>query len=393
MKKLNLLVVLVFIFVFSAVSFLGCNIRQDAVTYVNLAFNPNIEIILNTANRVVSANAYNEEGQLLLSYEEINGQDIKQVIKKLIELSCKSGLLNVNTTNGLVSIGVANESAEYANMLYQALKDICNTYFKTNGIFASVSSSVLPQEIIDLANAYEIPIFHFNLMLELYEYRPDLNFEEIVKMPIKDVIKLLSEEFKSTSNMVSTIERQNYKDERRALFETFSNNLKTLFGEEYITLLSELELLESQIDVVTEEELENLKLAIENKRAELQTLTDSLIIANETEYNALLEEYKTSVQALKDEYKANLQARIANFKEQMRTRIENNKLLLQARIAYAKERRNNFRAKYETFLALIESDILNYLKSRESELLEIEETSLLNFQKALLEAQKYKNLY
>ena len=392
MKKLNLLVVLIFIFVFSTISILGCTIRQDAVTYVNLAFNPNIELVLNTANRVISVNAYNEEGQLLLAYEELEGKDIKQVIKKLIELSCKSGLLNVDTNNGLVSIGVASESAEYANMLYQALKDVCITYFKTNGIFAAVSSSVLPQEVIDLANTYQIPPIHFNLMLTLYEYRPDLAFEEIIKMEIKEVIKLLNEEFKSTSNMVSTIERQSYKEERKALFESFSNSLKTLFGEEYVTLLNELELLETQIDIVNEEELENLKVALENKRTELKTLTDSLIIVNEVEYNSLLQEYKNSIQALKDELKTNLQTKIANFKQQMQTRIENNKLLLQARISYAKERRNNFRTKYETFLALIESDLFNFLKSKKDELLDMEEDNLSNFQNALTVARKYKNL-
>ena len=393
MKKLNLIVVLVFIFVFSTVSFLGCNIRQDAVTYVHLAFNPSIELILNTANRVISVNAYNEEGQLLLAYEDVYGKDVKQVVKNIIQLSSKSGLLNVNTSNGLVSIGVANENAEYANMLYQTLKDICNTYFKTNGIFATASSGVLPQEIIDLANAYQIPAFHFNLMLALYEYRPDLTFDEIVQMEIKEIIKLLNEEYKTVPSMASSIEKQNYKEERFALLQTFKNNLKELFGEQYVSLLNELELLEAQIDIVSEEEQENLKLAIENKRQELKTLTDNLILENESEYNALLKEYKTNVQALKEQYKLNLQTQIANFKEQMRIRIENNKLLLQARIAYAKERKNNFRARYETFLALIESDFLNYLRSKQEEFSEMEQLSLYNFQKALIEANKYKNLF
>lgn len=173
----------------------GCVKPGEAVTYVNLSLNPNVELILDTADRVVSANAINEDGELLVIESNFEGERIQNVIYKLIQLSAKSGLFDVNNLNNAVYLSVINERAEYANNLLKKLKDVCNNYFKTNGIYALAVSGQLPDEVIALATEYDLPPGHLRLILKAIEFNPDLTITELVEMSISEVVKYINSGF------------------------------------------------------------------------------------------------------------------------------------------------------------------------------------------------------
>lgn len=391
--KRTLLYIAIFIFLVSFVQFFGCTLKRDAVTYVAMHLNPSVEFILDTSNRVVSINALNDEGELLLSYENLKGKEVRQAVKQILNLSSESGLLNVESLNGLVSLTIINEDAQFSVNLFDTLKEVCANYFKTNGIYALATSSTLPDDVLELAEQYNIPIGHFYLMLKLKTYRPDLELNEMIAMPIKEIVKQLHNELLVAGQIYLKEQKQAFRIELSALRQTYEENLKILFGSEYTALLDELALLEAQIDVVEGVELENLKNAIINKEQEIETLRTSLTITYQTEYQTLKTEYESAVQALKETYMNATKQTIQTLKATMQNRINEQSSKLQARIAFAKNRANQFKERYETFLALTENDLYNFLKTKLEELLLIEQNITEEFETVYLKAKRYAILY
>jgi hypothetical protein len=387
MKKV-LLYSTLFIFLVAFLQFSGCTITRDAVTYVSLSLNPSVEFVLDTSNRVVSVNALNDDGELLLSIENVEGREIKQVIKELLTTASESGLFDVDSLNGLVSITVINEDAEFSMILSDLLKEVCETYFKTNGIYALAASGSLPEEVLQLAKEYELPPGHLYLMLKLQTLRPDLNFADIVTLPIKEVVGSINEELKLVGKVHLKAQKQAYKNELMLLKETYEQNIRTLFGQEYSTLLDELDFLQSQIEGLEGEALTNLKEAILQKEQQIEALKNQLEVTYQTEYLALKQSYEANRQQLKDQYVEEAKAQLTALKQSMQTRIEEKKSFLQARIAYAKNRRNAFSKKYETFVALQKADLYNFFKTKLEELSMLESEALEELNTAIEQAKE-----
>lgn len=187
--------------------------------------------------------------------------------------------------------------------------------------------------------------------------------------------------------------KDEYKTQRLALKEAYEQSLRTLFGTGYVALLDELELLESQIELAEGEALENLKTAILNKEAQIKTLRLELEATYAEEFGALKEQYETDKKALINNYIDEVQAQVETLRANLQNRIGQNESKLELRRQFAKTRLNNFANKYETFKALRESDLFNFLKTQ------IENTDRLSLEvkedliNAINEAQKYSKLY
>ena len=397
MKKIILsFSVTVALLITSFYSLVGCSCtlqEANAVTYVNLSLNPNVELVLDTANRVVSVNAMNDDGELLLSEETYIGERVQTVLTKLIELASKSGLFDVNQTEGVFYISVVNEDAEYANNLFELLKQTCNNYAKTNGIYALGVNGQVSDEMILLANEYNLSVGHLRLCLKLQELNPDLTWEEILAMPISEVVQGIHNQFLNIGAIYLKQQKEAFKQERLTLRQNYEQSLRTLFGLEYAGLLDELALLESQIESVEGEALENLKTAIQNKQAQIESLRNTLEVTYQAEYQTLRETYLNDLQALITSYKESSAAQREALKNSLQNKIAENENKLQTRINYAKNRNNNFARAYDLFLALKESDLFNFFKSKLEELNGNNEEINADLAYALTLAEKYSKIY
>jgi ABC-type phosphate transport system auxiliary subunit len=217
-----------------------------------------------------------------------------------------------------------------------------------------------------------------------------MSFLEITQMSVKDIIKLFNEELISVGKIYLKEQKQNFKTELFSLRQTYEENLKTLFGSEYVTLLGELALMEAQIEVVEGAQLETLKNAISAKLQQIETLRSSLEITHQAEFQALRTQYQADVQQLKESFINATREQLQTLKTTMQNRIVAQESKLQARIAYAKNRVNNFRQKYETFLALKEND---FLKTKLEELNQIDAQTEVEFAVSIVRARKYVLLY
>ena len=68
--------------------------EEKAVSYVAVDVNPSISLALDKKNRVVSVYAANEDAQVLLYGEELEGLSAEDALEKIAELSFELGYLD-----------------------------------------------------------------------------------------------------------------------------------------------------------------------------------------------------------------------------------------------------------------------------------------------------------
>ena len=72
-------------------------VNQLAATYVSMRINPEIEVIANEEGEVISANAVNEDGEVVLSDLNLTGMTVDEAGEAFADKSTELGYIDVNT--------------------------------------------------------------------------------------------------------------------------------------------------------------------------------------------------------------------------------------------------------------------------------------------------------
>lgn len=127
-------------------------------TAMTVALNPEVEFLLDANGTVVSANALNEEGNLVLNAEVFVGKTGEEAIKLFVDVAKDTGFL--------VSAGVQTEEAELkiafsgdeAAKRYDAVKDSIDRYLKDKGVDVALKNAdALGDEYLNAALAECLP--------------------------------------------------------------------------------------------------------------------------------------------------------------------------------------------------------------------------------------------
>ena len=80
------------IFTFTGMSvFAGCSEQAEGKTVMNVSLNPEVEFVLDADNKVVSVNALNEEGNLIVSAEVFTGKSAEEAAQLFVKVSKETG--------------------------------------------------------------------------------------------------------------------------------------------------------------------------------------------------------------------------------------------------------------------------------------------------------------
>jgi|LGVE01.1.fsa_nt_gb hypothetical protein len=384
---------LIIVLLISGLTFGSCSVEGDAVTYIYLSLNPSVEFIVDTGGKVVSFNAVNDEGAVLFSDTSLEGVKIETAIEQIVKLAGKCGYLNVEDTDNVVYLTVVNEDAEKMNSIYIRIKARVENFFKSNGIYALMVQGQLSDEMLILSEDYNVSTGHLRIMLKVLELNPDLKFDYLITLSIKDLVTTLHNSFKMMSGVCLKQDKDAYKLDRLNLKTGHEDNVKALFGPAYTALLAELALLESQLKIVTEEELGGLINQLELKKQEIETLKASLEVTYATEFEALKQNYENDKRNLMNSFRVICQNKKQDLLSTFNSRLSQNEDKFNIRKDYAEKRSNRFGSKYDQWLALRESDIFNFIKTKEDEISSINSEFEEDVREALFKAEKYSNLY
>ena len=289
-KLLSILLVLAF----ACTAFASCTALAEkgapkgALTYIGLRINPEIEMVTDESGVVVSANAVNEDGEVVLSEVELEGMTAEDATVEFTETAVDLGFMDPENGKDTVYVDVNSENAEVAEKVEKTLSDKLMKFFEKKGITGKVSKEVL-DSYIAAAEEWNVTPGHAKIIARVLEANPELTYEELLNLTVKELLELLKANVKD--NNVTADLKKSYNDAVKALKAEY----KEMF-----------ELREAIDDI--EDDLEDARE--EDDDDDDDKLTDEEIAALEAE----LAEKKAALEELEKEYKEKLDAIKAEFK-------------------------------------------------------------------------------
>ena len=143
MKKLLALICSVLMAFGCATVFTACGGNEEAGTVMNLSLNPEVEFILDVNNKVVSVNALNEEGNLIISIESFTGKTAEEAAQLFVKASKETGFLvegNVKAGENEIKISLSGDSKK-ADDIYNGVKDKVEEYLSKENITAQIEKA------------------------------------------------------------------------------------------------------------------------------------------------------------------------------------------------------------------------------------------------------------
>ena len=272
---------------------------KEALTYVSLRINPEIELLADEEGTVVEANAVNEDGEVVLATTELEGMSIEEAGAAFTETANELGYFTPDGEKDTVYIDVQStidgEDTELEEKLNKSIRD----YFNNKGINGKIAPETL-DKYADKAAEWGISTGHVKLVMRVLDAHPELTDTEVLALSMKDLMKLLKGD-KGEEKVAAGL-----KEDYRAAIDTLKGEYARLFE-----LRAEIEELEASItDELTEDEKAAIEAQIAEKEAELKPLQD---------------EYKAKADELKDTYKESSKEARKEYRAEAEKRKNENK--------------------------------------------------------------------
>ncbi len=300
---------------------------------MNVSLNPKVEFVLDGEDKVVTVNALNEEGNLIISAATFEGKSAEEAAKLFVEISTETGYLvsgSASIGDNQISISFSGDT-EAAKALYEDVKAKMEEAFSAENVTARVeqAKAITEAEIKAL----------------IAECAP---YIETAEMEYKELLATLIEE-------------------RRETAEYYSQELKNAYYEqkEFIMQQAEIETLKSHLNVISEAVVDGLNTIYVGLVESIESTRMSLLVSEDSLYQKALAAFrKVKAEYLKARYEfanENASVTVAITEEQLaaiKARVdEAEEALLQAGVR-ANEQLDTLKAKlteaYEKVIAKIE---------------------------------------
>lgn len=153
----------------------GYGLYGRPVSYVSIDVNPSIELGINRLGRVVSVNAYNEDGQQILEQIRLKNLPYPKAVRLLLECEAAENFL---TENSLLVFTVISENAEAVTR-------------KLAGISSSENALVLTyesdMECMEEAHRHHMSFGKYRAYLELSGYDGSVTVEDCHEMTMGEI--------------------------------------------------------------------------------------------------------------------------------------------------------------------------------------------------------------
>lgn len=196
MKKFISTLCLIAIISTCVVGLSACKDDDNQMKVMNVSLNPQVEFILDENDKVVSVNALNEEGNLIINGQAFVGKTSDQALQLYVSVCKETGFLvsgNVSSNQNHISISLSGEDVEDK---YNSLKKNLNTYLSQNNITASI------------LNAGQLSEDYLKQQLE--KCMPNLTEQEISSMNYETLVNEMLKSRQETADLLSQSLKENY---------------------------------------------------------------------------------------------------------------------------------------------------------------------------------------
>ncbi len=286
--------------------------KQTAYAVMECSVNPQVQFVLDTDNKVMYINYLNEDAQILLSNENLEGKDADEAVQIFVKLCLESGFMDVNTTGDRVDVVIYCDNTEAVQKLSEDIVKSINDYFDENGIIAGAVADIkqnfsealekINSNIQDVANLTQQEIL--NLISETSEDIKDISYT--LRSSLFEYIEELrnSEMFQNIPSIEQLIEDLQAQLEQSQISDKLKDQLNSQI-EEARKNLNEL--------------LDELNKYIDEKIDELRRLSQEIFDQAKLLLNEKIEQTRSLIDAHKQYFEQNKDAVLAAIEEYRQT--------------------------------------------------------------------------
>ncbi|WP_459480822.1 anti-sigma-I factor RsgI family protein [Clostridium saccharoperbutylacetonicum] len=166
--------------------------KTTPVAYVSMDINPSVELGVNTFNEVVSAEAYNEDGEKVLEGTNLIKTDVDKAVSTIITNAINDGYVKEDGTSG-IEITTASDKEKVADKLEETVKEVVNKTLEDNEVDATVEAERVALQRRDEARKLGITPGKLNLIQKLQELDPAIKVEDYKSSSVKEIMKKTNE--------------------------------------------------------------------------------------------------------------------------------------------------------------------------------------------------------
>lgn len=158
------------------------------VSYLSLDINPSVELGVNAFNKVVSASAYNEDGQTILEGQDVINEDVKDAVNTLVKSAAEEGFI---ADDGSTVIAVTSETddEDTAEEIEAEAQEGANEAIEESGDAAEVIKENVALARRDEARQLGITPGKLNLIQKLQALDPTIKVEDYKDAKVTEIMK------------------------------------------------------------------------------------------------------------------------------------------------------------------------------------------------------------
>lgn len=168
----------------------GWQTANTVASVVSLDVNPSIQIQVNSKEKVLSADALNQDAQVILADMELKGTQLNVAVNAIVGSLLQNGYLD--SISSAILISVEDEDTQRASRLETTLTDEVNTALQNASAGASVLSQVMTQDAALAAQAQEnsISVGKAALIQRIQSLNSKLDFEDLAALSVEELKQL-----------------------------------------------------------------------------------------------------------------------------------------------------------------------------------------------------------
>ncbi len=251
----------------SAMTFVSCDDGEADIYHeklvMNISCNPSVEFVLDKDNKVVTANALNEEGNLIVSAQAFAGKTAEEAAKLFVEISTETGFLvsgSATVTENEITLSFSRDS-EQITQLYDGVKNKVNEYLSAENITAQISKAeAMTKQQLEALVA---------------ECAPYVEMAQIQAMERMELVEQIYQSRKETA-------------------EFYSQELKSAYYESkaFIMEQAELEVIKSQLNVTTKAIVDGLTIPYDLAVKTIESTRKTFLVNEDSLYQVALKNFR-----------------------------------------------------------------------------------------------------
>jgi len=220
--------------------------------YVTIDINPSIELVVSPKEKVIYANALNEDAEILLSEVNVIGMDLKDAIDLIIEKAIELGFIDVAEEGVEISVSTIALGAAIRQRIHQMIKDRINQAFEKRGMLGRAIDKEFVEEFLLEAEALGVAPGILMMAKSILILSDEYVLEDLLAMEADELMDILKSYREENHQIVMQL-RENFIAERDLIRQKYQPQIQALEaqleeeGADTEAILAEIEVLKAEL--------------------------------------------------------------------------------------------------------------------------------------------------